>query len=106
MLTWHGGAGRSGRGNGVRRERRRDRTAGRDGPSGHSTQAGGHAAQVYCPPLGENRLSLHATDRRESAREVSGVFQDSRQNRPYGGNKITKTPHRTVSEAFVERAGG
>lgn len=47
-----------------------------------ATEHGGDAAQVYCPPLREIRLSLHGSDRREVRTEMSPSCRMMRHDRP------------------------
>src|SRR5262249_47397039 len=50
--------------------------------SDSATELGGDAAQVYCPPLREVRLSLHASDRKDARAAVSPVCQIPRRLGP------------------------
>nr|BFD92689.1 hypothetical protein KitaXyl93_40490 [Kitasatospora sp. Xyl93] len=57
----------------------------RGAESAHSTQTGGHAAQVYRPPLREVRLSLHADDARDTGGPLSSAYRIVGSKRPDGG---------------------
>ncbi|GAB7181604.1 hypothetical protein ATKI12_1435 [Kitasatospora sp. Ki12] len=53
--------------------------------SAHSTQTGGHAAQVDRPPLREIRLSLHADDARDTDGLLSSAYRILGSKHPHGG---------------------